>query len=220
MELGLPEAIVRFVVSDPLGGGERVLEKQSCKEYLLDDVETAIYGVADAVGPVSDPAAAAGESRVEVRVWSREGVRASLHLCAETVLRIAATSAAFDFDLQPMASVEEPEEPFEKDEVNDNPAPKPELTVVFIGDPPDTGIEQVIATASRALYSVDGLEACIKEVIEAAHHTIQGDVASWKPEIGVRLLSFRGIPPSLYLPSKVVQAIASCGASVDFDPYV
>jgi hypothetical protein len=218
--MNLPEAVVRFVVTESSGGDERVLATQSCEEYLLDEVEEAICGVANAVGLMSHARPAAGESRIEARVWSREGNRASLHLCAETVQRMASTSASFDFDLQPLAPVKEPEEIFEEDEFDVEIAPKPELIVLFIGNSPETGLELVVASANRALYSAEGLEVCIGEVIAAARDRIRTNIEAWRPEIGVRLLSYRGIRPTLYLPPDVVQAVASCGASLDFDPYV
>lgn len=96
----------------------------------------------------------------------------------------------------------------------------PELVVLFIGDSPDTGRESVIAKLICQQYSLEGLQACVAQSIEIARVKLEAVAALWHPQVGIRLSSDRSVLPALHLSAETVQQMASCEASLDFDPYV
>lgn len=219
MEVAIPEISTSVVGLHPTTGQETVLAVSSCDEYNLDNLEESIRRVAESVISHFGAGAEAWQPRLIARIWSRDDLRPCLSLSADTIGLIACVSASLDFaQLQGNECVEPG---YGQDGPSiDVEGHSPELVVLFIGDSPDTGKEAVLAKVVSHQYSLENLQACVAESIELARAKLQGATALWQPQVGVRLSSDRGILPAMHLPAELVQLMASCEASLDFDPYV
>ncbi len=220
MEVNLPEVIVNIIGSRYPRGEPEVLCSYSFDDYSMDSVEAATCVVLEAVRKMTDAGDIVLEPRVEARVWSREGIRVSLNLSADTMRRIAAGSASFDLDLQQINDHQDIDGGVTEFDIVELRDPRPELVTLFVGNSPETGKECILARSCRDIYTMDGLQKCIHETIELARKGAEGEIESWRPQIGVRLSSERGIRPSIYLSADVIKEVSSLGASLDFDPYV
>lgn len=196
-------------------GEERVLAEGQCREYTLANVESLIGEVLEraSLSPAVHPSLS--RPRLVIRVWSAEGLRSCLNLSAESVRQIAQASALVEFEpytfVEPIGA--------EQSALREWPS-KPELVVIVVGDSPQTGKEVVLASAERQWYTLDELQLSVAEVLALALQRVDGDVRLWMPQLGVRLASDRGLRPALHLPAALIAELASCGASLDFDPYV
>lgn len=219
MDLDVPEILARVVGLHPASGQETVLADCSCDDYNLDDLEESIRQVAESVKSSHSDGAEAWHPRLTVRVWSREGLRPCLNLSADTIRMIACISASLDFAQQHRNGDGEPGCGRDR-QVLGVEGQSPELAVLFVGDSPETSKESVIAKVVSQQYSLESLQTCVAESIELAQAGLQGATALWQPQVGVRLSSDRGVLPAMHLSAEIVQRMAACEASLDFDPYV
>ncbi|WNH53219.1 hypothetical protein [Stenotrophomonas oahuensis] len=219
MEVDVPEISAGIIGLHPDTGQEAVLADSSSDENTLENLEASIRRVAESVKSDLGDVAEAWHPRLAVRVWSREGLRPCLNLSADTIRLIASISACLDF--APNQRNEYEDGAHGQDEpVLGNESQSPELVVLFIGDSPETGSESVIAKVVCQHYSLESLQACISESVALAQIELGVEASLWNPQVGVRLSSDRAISPALCISAGLVQQIASCGASLDFDPYV
>lgn len=218
MEVNTHEVLVELLGTYPDGDQEVVISRMEGGKYTIENVATLIGCVLDTAVAALGGGLSQLRPRLKVRVRSGEGLRSCLHLSAASIRQIASASASLDFDPYPVfGSVDE-------DATNGAhrgvPVTWPELVVVFVGESPSSREEAVLSRVGCQWYTLDDLQATVTEAIARAAQQVGEGMALWDPQVGVRLSSGRGIRAVLYLSADVIQAMASCGASLDFDPYV
>ena len=219
MDPRVPEILTSVVGLHPASGQETVLAACSCDDYTLDVLEESIRRVAESVKTSLGDGAEAWQPRLTSRVWSREGLSPCHNLSADTIRMIGSISGSLDFAEQRRNG--DDESGCDADpQVPDIEGQSPELVVLFVGNCPDTGKESVIAKAVSQQYSLENQQACVAESIQLAQAELQGATPLWQPQVGVRLSSDRGVLPAMQLSAELVQRMAACEASLDFDPYV
>ncbi|WP_367346820.1 hypothetical protein [Stenotrophomonas bentonitica] len=218
MEVNSHEVLVELLGTHPASDQEVIIAQMASDKYTIENVASLVGCVlGNAVATLADGLRTLSP-RLKVRVRSDEGLRPCLNLSAARIGQIAYASASLDFDHCSVATIIEEDEAQEA--YRGESVARPELVVVFVGDSPTSGKEVVLSRLSRQWYTLDDLQATVAEAIAGATQQVGGDIALWDPQVGVRLSSERGIHAALYLPAELIQAIASCGASLDFDPYV
>lgn len=210
--------LVQLIATDPERAQEVVLAELESDDYDMDVVDAMIFCAADKAPRDLEGGLAIWKPCVKVRVFSAEELRSCLHVSAEVIRRIALASAALDFDPYPaIVPVDEGDDlNWEGKELRTCP----ELVVVFVGNSPSTHEELVLSTVECLWYTFENLRVAAAGVIALATLQVEEDLALWEPELGVRLSSGRGIRPELYLSAELIQTMASCGVTLDFDPYV
>lgn len=218
MAVDAHEMLVQLLGTPSEGGQEVVINHSAGEQYTIDNVASLIESVLEKASALLGSGPRIRGLRLSVRVRSAEGLRACLSLSAEAIRQVASLSAALDFDPFPVLTVLEDE--WSGETGQSEPRTRPELVVVLVGDSPSNGKERVLSKVSRQWYTDENLRITVAEAISEGRLNVEGDIALWEPQVGVRLSSDRANPASMFLSSDLIHAMALCGASLDFDPYV
>lgn len=156
---------------------------------------------------------------LDLRFWTREDVRPSLHLSARIIERLASLSSSFSFHPKSI--------PAPNGEVGQLDArsmvgsqSRPELVVKLRGRPQGRERFVDLSRLESHWYTPLGLQARVSEALISGINAIPEDVGRWDLYVDIDLFSERGIWPGFFLPDHLIKDLASHGASLDFDPYV